>query len=210
MSENHERVQLFDDWAKEYDQAVKDFSDFPFGGYEQVLEEMIRSSGLSAGQSVLDLGTGTGNLALKFANQGCRVWGSDFSAEMLAIACSKAPQVTFIQADLLTEWPGNLPDRFNIISAAYVLHEFRLETKIRLLALLVGHLENNGRLLVGDISFPDETVRELGHAHWKGSWDEDEYYWAADETEQACQKIGLAVQYKQISPCAGVYAFRLK
>jgi len=57
------RRHLFDEWAESYDDAVQTDAGFPFAGYDQVLDEIFRLSGAKPGMRVLDLGTGTGNLA---------------------------------------------------------------------------------------------------------------------------------------------------
>ena len=44
--------------------------------------------------------------------------------------------------------------------------------------------------------------------HWEQIWDKDEFYWAADETAQACQEAGIEVSYDQVSVCGGVFVFR--
>ena len=59
FSSNH-----FDSWAKSYDRDVREQTRFPFNGYERVLETILKLAEPQAGQAVLDLGTGTGNLAI--------------------------------------------------------------------------------------------------------------------------------------------------
>ncbi len=51
------------------------------------------------GDRVLDVATGTGDLAIELASRGCSVVGSDFSEEMLARARAKAPGVAFEHGD---------------------------------------------------------------------------------------------------------------
>jgi len=84
-------VHLFDDWAQHYDRSIQADGGFPFDGYEQVLDEVVRTACAQPGMTVLDLGIGTGNLAARFVRLGCDVWGIDFSAEMLAKALEKLP-----------------------------------------------------------------------------------------------------------------------
>jgi SAM-dependent methyltransferase len=55
-----------------------------------VLVEAIWREGDLAGRRVLDVGCGTGRLAAELAGRGARVWGVDPSAEMLAVARSRA------------------------------------------------------------------------------------------------------------------------
>jgi putative AdoMet-dependent methyltransferase len=206
MNQRH-RIQLFDDWAEHYDQSVQGDGDFPFDGYEQVLDEVTKVTHAQSGMKVLDLGIGTGNLAARFADLGCDIWGIDFSAEMLAKALEKLPQAVLIQAGLLDVWLAELDHRFDRIVSGYVLHEFDLPTKVGLLQQLAQcHLAANGQIVIGDIAFPTTQARERAHQRWIDLWDEEEYYWAADETIRACKSVGLQVTYKQISSCGSVFA----
>jgi putative AdoMet-dependent methyltransferase len=202
------RIHLFDEWAEHYDQSIRSDCGFPFDGYEQVLDEIVRAAGAQCGMKVLDLGIGTGNVADRFAAIGCDIWGIDFSAEMLAKTTEKLPKAVLVQADLMNEWPTELDQRFDRIVSAYVLHEFGFSAKMKLLQRLTrGHLGQNGRIVVGDIAFPTSRIRDGAHRKWTELWDEEEYYWAADEIVEACKSIGLQVTYKQISSCGGVFVF---
>jgi len=73
----------FDFWAETYDQEVLNLTQFPFYGYEQVLDQVVRQADANHGMTGLDIGTGTGNLALRFAKLGCELWCTDFSEPML-------------------------------------------------------------------------------------------------------------------------------
>jgi putative AdoMet-dependent methyltransferase len=200
-----DRSQLFDDWAGDYDRSVRSADGFPFDGYERVLDEIVELAAAQPHMHVLDLGTGTGNLAKRFVALGCTVLWIDFSSEMLAEARIKAPQAIFVQADLLGDWPAPLNQRFDRIVSAYVFHEFDLLTKISLLQRLARHhLVNSGRIVIGDIAFPTVGIREEAHRRWVNLWDEDEHYWAADEVIAASERVGLQLRYTQVSSCGGV------
>ena len=203
----HDRVKLFDTWAATYDSTILTADHpFPFAAYQVVLEEIVAQSQVQPGMTVLDLGTGTGNLAARFLSRGCQVWGIDFSWEMLAQAAEKQPEVAFVQADLLGEWPQIIQRRFDRVISGYVFHEFDLETKISLLQRIVSrYLVTGGRIVIGDIAFPSAAIRADAQVRWVNRWDEDEYYWAADETINACQSEGINVEFTQISSCAGVF-----
>jgi demethylmenaquinone methyltransferase / 2-methoxy-6-polyprenyl-1,4-benzoquinol methylase len=56
---------------------------------------------VAPGDPVLDVATGTGDLAIELANRGCSVVGSDFSEQMLARAREKDPRVTWEWGDAL-------------------------------------------------------------------------------------------------------------
>ncbi len=197
----------FDDWAETYDQSLRQPAAFPFDGYDRVLETLLRRANPQPGQSILDLGTGTGNLALLFAQKGCRLTCTDFSAAMLAKARQKLPGASFFLHDLRQKLPSELNQPFDHIVSAYVFHHFNLDQKIRICADLVqNHLAPGGSLLIGDISFPSQAAQETfrqGISDW-----EDEFYWLADESLAGLKKAGLTAAYLQVSPCAGVYALR--
>jgi putative AdoMet-dependent methyltransferase len=200
-----DRVQLFNGWAQHYDRSIHADGNFPFDGYERVLDAVVRTARAQPGMTILDLGIGTGNLAARFVRLGCDVWGIDFSSEMLAKVRKKLSQVVLVQADLLNGWPAELDRRFDRIVSGYVLHEFDLSTKVRLLQRLTQrHLAGRGSIVIGDIAFPTSQARERAHRKWLDLWDEEEHYWVADEAVGACKSVGLQVTYKQISSCGGV------
>lgn len=203
------KVKKFDAWAANYDQLLATGkAPISFDGYERVLEEVVEKAMAKEGMRVLDLGTGTGNLAALFLDAGCDVWGLDFSAEMLAKAKEKLPQLHIVQADLLDdEWPLGLDQGFDRIVSAYVLYNFNLPYKIQLLERLAGrYLADNGRIVIADIAYRGQTTRAQAQAYWGKLWSEDEHYWAADETMETCRTIGLDCTYRQVSSCAGVFA----
>jgi len=198
-----DRSRLFDDWAERYDCSVQSSTGL-HEGYERVLDSVVLSADARPGMRILDLGVGTGNLALRFLALGCEVWGVDFSPAMLDKARAKVPQVRLVQMDLLQDvWPDDLAgQRFDRIASTYVFHEFDLATKVRLLQRLAhAHLVAQGRIVVGDVAFPSlQALQQAGADHW----DEDEHYWVADEAIAACEAAGFRAAYTQVSSCGGV------
>jgi putative AdoMet-dependent methyltransferase len=207
-----DRTQLFNNWAKDYDTAVASAEgDFPFDGYERVLDEVVSLAEVRPPMRILDLGIGTGNLAKRFLDRGCDVWGADFSVAMLAQTRARWPQINLVRTNLLDAWPAELELPFDRVVSAYVLHEFDLATKVALLRRVASHcLAINGYILVADIAFPTAVARSAASQRWADKWDEDEYYWAADEAIGACERVGLQATYKQVSSCGGVFTFALK
>jgi putative AdoMet-dependent methyltransferase len=194
----------FNQWAGQYDADVAG-EGFPFTGYQRIMTEVVRLADARAGMSVLDVGTGTGNLAQRFALHGCDVWCTDFSTTMLELARAKVPTAHFFQHDLRQPFPLALLRRFDRIVSAYVFHHFELPEKVEMIARLVkDHLVQGGRLLIADISFPTrpelEKIRRAAGDQW-----EDEPYWLAAEALPALEKIDPSAAYQQVSGCAGVY-----
>ena len=194
----------FDGWAGTYDQDVLDETRFPFTGYQAALQAVLRLAQPQPGMRVLDIGTGTANQAALFLAQGCDVWGTDFSVEMLAAARRKLPQAHFLLADVRNGWPAGLPPVFERIVSAYTFHHFDLGQKVSLITGLAEHLASDGRLVFADIAFPHRAgmarVRQTVGEAW-----EDEYYWLADETFPALRQAGLDAAFTPVSACAGVF-----
>ncbi len=194
----------FDDWAETYDASVA-IDQFPFHGYPDVLAQIVTLAAPRPGLSVLDLGAGTGNLAVLFARAGCDVWCTDFSEPMLAKARRKLPAAHFALHDLRAPLPAEFERPFDRIVSAYVFHHFVLEEKIRILSsLATHHLSPEGRIVIGDVVFPDAAGRERVREEAGEAWDE-EFYWLADESLAALKEAGIRAEYRQVSVCAGIF-----
>lgn len=194
----------FDQWAEQYDNDVTR-TGFPFTGYDRVMAEVVRLADAQPGMSVLDIGTGTGNLLKQFAACGCDLWGTDFSTEMLALARAKLPDVILFLHDLRQPFPPELERRFDRIVSAYVFHHLELPQKAATAQRLVqDHLLPGGQLIVADVSFPSRAALDAVRQQVGDGWDE-EPYWIADEALPALEAAGLTADYIQVSDCAGVY-----
>lgn len=195
----------FDPWAESYDQDVASQDQFPFAGYKQALDTVVEQAAPEAGMSVLDIGTGTGNLAMRFAQPGCDVWCSDFSEAMLEKAREKLPTAHFVRHDLRAPWPAGLDRRFDRIVSAYVFHHFELGEKVELCKGLVSkRLTEGGKLVIADLSFQSEQAMQA-FARSVGELWEQEPYWLVDESLPALERAGLKASYVQASKSAGVY-----
>jgi ubiquinone/menaquinone biosynthesis C-methylase UbiE len=94
----------------------------PYGLWADYIGQLALLSGrpIWAGSKLLDLATGTGSIALEFAERGCHVTGLDISAPMIAEAKRKAAarelDVSFICADLTS---FHLPAEFDHAVCVY-------------------------------------------------------------------------------------------
>ena len=198
-------VDDFDGWADHYDQSVLHTPDFPFEGYETVLDQVVALANAQPGMSILDLGTGTGNLAVRFDTMGCEVWGTDFSPAMLEKARLKMPDAHLFQMDLRGIWPPEMNRQFNHIVSAYVFHHFEFTLKVQIITKLVReHLIPGGCLLLADIAFESQAALEVVKHSAGDEW-EDEFYWIADETVPALTEANLRAVFHKISSCGGIF-----
>jgi SAM-dependent methyltransferase len=98
-------------------------------------------------RSVLDGGCGTGRVAIELARRGLDVVGIDLDQDMIGWARAKAPELTWMQADLSEV---DLPARFDAVVLAgnvipYVASDRRQATVIA----CARHLAPGGRLIAG-------------------------------------------------------------
>ncbi len=195
----------FDQWAGNYEQDVQrsmEEESYPFAGYDRVQDEICREILEHGAGEVLDLGFGTAKLTGRLYDGGCRIWGVDFSREMIALAQKRMPEAELIQADFRAELPEQLTGRrFDFILATYALHHVPEEGKPRLLAQLRSMLKPGGKLLIGDIAFPDRPALEACRARSGDSWDAQEFYFVLNEL---APKLPFPLHFRRISFCAGI------
>jgi SAM-dependent methyltransferase len=83
-------------------------------GEADLVENLLRSSNASR---VLDAGCGTGRVAIELANRGFSVVGIDSDASMLSGARAKAPELSWVHADLV-DTDEHVDATFDIVLAA--------------------------------------------------------------------------------------------
>lgn len=194
----------FDLWADGYDRAVglsDEGNTYPFAGYRDVLGGIFRIIMEKENAAVLDLGFGTGTLAAKLYEHGCFIYGQDFSARMVELASGKMPAAHLYQGDFSQGLAGPLRNRkYDFITATYSLHHLADEQKAVLLRTLPDYLNEDGRILIGDVAFEtreklDQCRREAGD-----EWDDEEFYFVADELRRSFP----GMSFTRVSFCAGI------
>lgn len=96
------------------------------------IEDVVKRFGTSPVKSILDLGCGTGNHALKLAHKGFQVHGVDLSAEMLQQATSKAEriglskQVSWTQGDISNV---DLGEKFDLVICMFAVISYLTSNK---------------------------------------------------------------------------------
>ncbi len=194
----------FDLWADGYDKAVgisDEESTYPFAGYKKVLGFIFKTIMETANAVVLDIGFGTGTLTTKLYEQGCSIYGQDFSTRMIALASEKMPYAHLYQGDFSKGLVEPLRDRrYDYIVATYSLHHLTNTQKRVFLSELRNHLKENGKIIIGDVAF--ETRKDLERCRLAAgdAWDGDEIYFVGEEL----RKDFPGLSFTQMSDCAGV------
>jgi SAM-dependent methyltransferase len=97
--------------------------------------------------SVLDAGCGTGRVAIELARRGIDVAGADVDATMLEKARAKAPELTWILADLATLDLGRTFDV--VVMAGNVMIFLAPGTEATVVTAAARHLAPGGALVAG-------------------------------------------------------------
>ena len=194
----------FDLWADGYDKNVgisDEENTYPFAGYKDVLGTIYKIIMDKPNAVVLDIGFGTGTLTTKLYENGCTIYGQDFSARMIELASEKIPNAHLYQGDFtqgLVE--PLLAQRYDFIVATYSLHHLTDEQKVCFLRMLRDHLNPGGQILIGDVAFENRSQLEQCQKDVGDEWDDDEIYFVVDELKGEFPELG----FKRISHCSGV------
>lgn len=194
----------FDLWANGYDKSVGlsyEADTYPFAGYKEVLGGIYRTVMEKDHPTVLDIGFGTGTLTTKLYEQGCDIYGQDFSAKMIELAFGKMPNAKLYRGDFeqgLVEPLRN--HQYDVIVVTYSLHHLTDEQKVIFLRDLRELLKEDGKILIGDVAF--ETRAQLEECSRKAGdeWDDEEVYFVVNELKDAFPELSFA----QLSYCAGI------
>ena len=194
----------FDLWADDYDKSVglsDEDGSYPFAGYRKLLNAIYNRVLSHAGKTVLDIGFGTATLTAKLYEQGCTIYGQDFSARMLEIAQAKMPQARLYQGDFSNGLVEELKhNRYDAIIATYSLHHLTDEQKVGFLSGLLPLLNEGGCIYIGDIAFATRAELEKCREETGDDWDQDEFYMAFDELKKAFPRM----RFEPVSSCAGL------
>jgi len=204
---------VFDMWADGYDKEVQlsdDNNEYPFAGYKKVMNKIYSIIMEKSPASVLDIGIGTGTLALKLYEGGNKITGVDFSSEMLAIAKPKMPTAKLIQFDFAHGLPPEIAGaKYDFIISTYALHHLTDPLKISFIKSLLRYLNEGGLIIIGDIGFAARHEFDECKAQYdEDEWDDDEYPFVFSEI---CSKLSgnCLAAFEIISHCAGILEVRL-
>lgn len=198
----------FDLWADGYDKTVglsDEDGTYPFAGYRALLNT-IYNRVLGGGKTVLDIGFGTGTLTTKLYEQGCTIYGQDFSVRMIELAHMKMPEARLYQGDFVQGLvPALLEQKYDAIIATYSLHHLTDAQKIEFLQNLLPLLNEGGCIYIGDVAFETRTAMDTARIAAGDDWDDDEIYFVFDEMKAVFPRM----TFEKKSFCAGLLTLSL-
>ena len=194
----------FDLWADGYDEAVgvsDEENAYPFAGYKEVLAQIYRQIMVKPKASVMDIGFGTAALTARLYDNGCDIYGQDFSPAMMEAASRKMPSAHLYQGDFAEGLSDELLNRsYDFIVATYSLHHLNDDEKVSFIKMLLGLLNDGGKILIGDVAFKTRRELEECWAEAGDEWDDEEIYFVADEL----RKSFPGLKFAKISHCSGI------
>jgi SAM-dependent methyltransferase len=157
------RVSTMAQWAdNEYGHAFADVYDEWYSGLSDLAAVASfvaeRAAQVGAGP-VLELGVGTGRIALALADAGLAVVGIDISPEMLKVARSKpgANRLVLIEGDMVDDLPAG---PFSVVVAPYnaVFNLMTVERQRALLDRLATRLSPGGAVIIETTVFGNDQA----------------------------------------------------
>lgn len=151
-------VEVFKAWAVTYDKTVsKELERYAGITHQEVLDRLLQLAQLQNGDLVLDVGTGTGWLAIRCAlkmEEG-QIIGVDITPEMLAQAALNTEKVGVserVQFALASAMSLPYPDnQFDVMLSSIALHH---TTVSQSLDEMVRVLKPGGRIAIADMGAP--------------------------------------------------------
>lgn len=147
------KIELTPAIAKHYDRIMNTIS---FGKYQRFIVRAIRDMNIVEGDSVLDLGCGTGkNAALmtEYIGAGGNITGVDLSPVMESQFLERHRQdqrITFSRQRI--DVPFDLGKKYDKVLISFVIHGFPHEVRERILENAYNHLKPGGKLMILDFA----------------------------------------------------------
>ena len=195
----------FDSWAHRYDNVVAGDSQHYYAKYDEVLDAVVEIADLASGKRVLDIGTGTGNLAIRCLADGAEVIGLDPSELMLSQAREKTscnPRAEFYQVDepfLQIPYPEST---FDAVISTYAYHHVPHRLRNDSVREMVRVLKPDGRWVLGDLVFENEQAERSALRQHR--WLEEEYFARIDDLQGAFAELGMELNSRQFTPVTWV------
>ena len=131
------------------------------GGQDKRVRDAVLSY-IEPGDRVLDVGCGTGTLAIKAAQKRAQVIGIDQSPAMLKLAREKA-QASGVEVDfrLAQAQSLDLNEKFDVVTATFALSEISPDEVEMVVADLAERLKPGGKMIVADEARPTKALQRI-------------------------------------------------
>lgn len=210
--ENKIRKELFDQWSRGYNNSVlksEKEGTYPFAGYSEVKYSIIDTISKTQKVKVLEMGVGTGEITKPLYDLGHDITGVDLSSKMIEISKSHMEKAAFILADFCNAL-NQISNKFDFVVFSYSIHHLTYNDQIELLVKLNDYLNEDGVIIIGDVStFTIEDMNQLQNKY-AAIWDDEEYYPILKKYQLSRLADIYKLSYVQINDVAGVYKFRKK
>jgi ubiquinone/menaquinone biosynthesis C-methylase UbiE len=158
-------MKVLESAPRRYDLGIRLLS---LGRISRVHQEMAER-GMSDGDRALDIGCGTGSLAIACARRGVQVTGIDISPQMLDIARHKVERAELVDSITLLQMSAiELDERFeaqsfDTIMSSLTFSELSDDEQRFVLRQCHRLLRNDGRLIIADETVPPSWPKRLLH-----------------------------------------------
>ncbi len=202
-----EKTWNFDenDWVDRYDKVVADETGM-YERYSEVLDTVLQRARVGGGMRVLDIGTGTGNLALRCVAKGASVVGLDPSERMLAGARRKAESIPDVDFQRVEDPFLNIPfpdASFDAIVTTYAFHHIPHRLKPDSVREMVRVLKPGAGWALGDLAFESQEAER--RALQKGLLGEEEYFARVEELRPVFANLDTELYAEQFTPVTWVF-----
>ncbi len=119
--------------------------------YQELMDAIVKHADIGSGDSVLDLGSGTGNVSMKIEELGGKVTAMDFSKEGIEIHRNKSAKVELIHGDITEPLP--FPDQnFDVLVSNNVLYTIPREKRDSIAKEMYRVLKPGGRVVISNVA----------------------------------------------------------
>ncbi len=203
------KVDLFNNWASSYNESVRKSEkegSYPFAGYSDIKLEIFKEISRSNKQDVLDMGIGTGEITGPLYDLGYSITGVDFSSKMIELGQKRLPNAKVIQCSFL-DVTKYLDKKYDYIIFNYSIHHLEYDKQVDLLASLYDYLNDNGVILIGDVSTMNDGEMEKLRNQYIRIWDDEEFYPICSKYISSEQLDGYKVKYNKYNNISGLMSF---
>ena len=197
-----EFVEIFFLFLDSYDASVSgqdpEYRDV-FEKYNDILSAVANKSF----GTVVEFGTGTGNLTAKLIDEGHNVIGIEPNDAMRAVTAKRFPNLVLIDGDLLD---FEAPQKVDTFVSSYVFHHLKDNEKEKALSTYATILPVGGKIVFADTVFTSEEAKQaqISKERARGFNNvaddlEREYYTTIPVLTKSFEKAGFDVQFEQMN-----------